>query len=320
MPDLEIKKNISLAPYTTFKIGGPAKFFAEIKTKEDLLEALAWARKNKEQFFILAGGSNVLINSKGVNGLVIKINNNNLEVNAKRIKCGAGASLAKALSEAVKNSLSGLEWAVGIPGTVGGAVRGNASVYGRAGGKAISDNLESAEVFDLSKEKFILFSKNDCYFESGTSIFRKNTNLIIWQIILKLEKADKNKIQQTINELLNHRTKVQSQPKLPSAGCVFKNLLFSEVEKANPRLAQEALKEKYVVKSGRMGVGWLIDRLDLKGKAIGGAKISLEHANFIVNTGQATSDDVIMLISYIKQQIRDKYGLQLDEEVQYLGL
>lgn len=320
MPKISIQKNIPLAPLTTFKIGGTAEFFTNIKTKEELLEAAKWRSENKKRLTILAGGSNVLINSRGVEGLVIKINNNNnLEVRGERIKCGAGSSLAKALSEAVKNSLTGLEWAIGIPGTVGGAVRGNASVYGRAGGKAISDSLETAEVFDLAEEKLITFSNKDCQFGHGTSVFRGNSDLIIWQIILKLEKADKDEIQRTMNELLSHRTKSQSQPELPSAGCVFKNLFFSEAEKVNPELAEEALKEKYVVGDGRMSVGWLIDSLGLKGKTIGGAKISLEHANFIVNTGKATSDDVIMLVSYIKQQVRDKYGLQLEEEVQYLG-
>jgi UDP-N-acetylmuramate dehydrogenase len=319
MPDLEIQKNIPLAPLTTFKIGGPAEFFAQIKDKEELLEAVKWCDDNKKRFTVLGGGSNVLVSDTGIKGLVVRLRNEEIKIKGKIMECGAGALLAQAVALSLGAGLSGLEWSVGIPGTMGGAVRGNASVYGRAGGKAISDNIETAEVFDLTKEKFIELGNKDCEFGAGTSIFRKNSDLIIWQIILKLEKADEDGIQRTMNELLSHRTKSQSQPKLPSAGCVFKNLLFSEVEKANPGLAREALKEKYVVRGGRMGVGWLIDSLGLKGKIIGGAKISLEHANFIVNTGKATSDDVIMLASYIKQQVRDKYGVQLEEEVQYLG-
>ena len=122
----KIQKNISLASLTTFRIGGSAKFFIEARDKDELPEAIKWAEKSKEKIFILGGGSNVLINDAGVDGLVIKINNKELKVGGEKIECGAGLELAKAVVEAARNGLSGLEWAGGIPGTVGGAIRGNA--------------------------------------------------------------------------------------------------------------------------------------------------------------------------------------------------
>ncbi len=308
----KIQQNIPLSPLTTFKIGGSAKFFIEVETKDDLLEALCWAKKNKEKHFILAGGSNVLINDKGVDGLVVKINNDNIAIRGERLECGAGASLINASRLAVNNRLTGIEWAIGIPGAVGGAIRGNAGAYS----SSISNAVETVEVFNIKKKKFKQFSNKDCRFAYKESIFKQDSYLLIWQIILKLRKGNFDNINKLINKYLKHRE--QTQPKLPSAGCAFKNLKINNLRQINANLADDAV-EAGIAKGGEIGAGWLIERSGLKGKHIGKAKISLEHANFIVNTGKATAEDVVMLISFIKQQIRTKFGVQLQEEVQYLG-
>ncbi|MEA3464097.1 MAG: UDP-N-acetylmuramate dehydrogenase [Patescibacteria group bacterium] len=308
----KIEQNIPLAPLTTFKIGGPAKFFISVNTKEDLLGAYRWAKKNKEQVFILAGGSNVLINDNGVDGLVIKINNSGMAVKGERIECGAGASLSKAVRSTIGNNLSGLEWASGIPGAVGGAVRGNAGAYGLS----MSDFIEIIEVFNKKKKKFEIFSNKDCKFCYRGSIFKKKNNYLIWSAVLKMKKSEFIKINSLIEKYSEMRAK--NQPKLPSAGCVFKNLDFVNLRQNTPIYANKAV-EAGAVKGGKVGAGWLINELGLKGKIIGGAKISLEHANFIVNTGKATAENVIMLISFIKQQVRTKFGVQLQEEIQYFG-
>ncbi len=312
MIESKIKQNIPLAPLTTFKIGGPAKFFVEVKTKDELIRALDWAKKNKEPFVILAGGSNVLINDKGVDGLAIKICHKDIVVRAERIECGAGANLIKAVRLAMSNSLTGIEWAIGIPGTVGGAVRGNAGAYGHC----IQEFAETAEIFNIKKKKFVQFSNKDCQFAYKESMFRQSNDLLIWQIILKLRKGNVDDINELIDKYLKHRE--QTQPKLPSAGCAFKNATLANLRECNANLANEA-EEAGVVKGGKVGAGWLIEKAGLKGKHIGGAKVSLEHANFIVNTGKATAEDVAMLISFIKQQIRTKLGVQLQEEIQYFG-
>lgn len=324
----KIFQNVSLAPFTTFKIGGLAKFFIEIANKEELIATVEWVRENKEKIFILAGGSNILVNDKGVNGLVVKIKNNSAMVKGERIECGAGAGLATLVNLAAQAGLTGLEWAAGIPGTIGGAIRGNAGAFGEYIGKQV----ETIEIFNINphtkylhsgyfgvgvkQNKFKQFSRNDCGFGYRDSIFKKDANLLIWQIILKLEKGERAEIKNRTDGYLKYRS--ATQPNLPSAGSIFKNLLFDYLKNNNPYLSELAL-EKGVVKNGQVGVGWIIDLLDIKGKAIGGAKISLEHANFIVNTGKATAEDVITLIGFIKQQARDKFGVQLEEEIQYLG-
>ena len=313
MPKISIQKNISLAPYTTFKIGGPAKFFIEIKTKEDLLEAVDWAEENKEKFFILGGFSNVLISDQGISGLVIKIDNDEISILGERLDCGAGSTLAKASSLAISKNLTGLEWTVGIPrATIGGAVRGNAEAFN----VAMSNIVETVLIFDALKFKFKTLSNRDCEFGYRSSVFKKNKNYIIWSVILKLKKEKPEIVKGLVGQSIKFRGK--NYPKLSSAGSMFKNIPVKLIERDNPKLLEE-IKKRGITRLDNVGAGMLIDMLGLKGKTIGGAKISLEHANFIVNTGKATSDDVITLASYIKQQVRDKYGVQLEEEVQYLG-
>lgn len=308
----KIKQNIPLAPLTTFKIGGPAEYFVEIKTKEELVEAASWAKENKKPLVILAGGSNVLINDQGIKGLVIKMGNNNLAVKGERVECEAGAELSQVVRLAAGHNLSGLEWAAGIPGSVGGAIRGNAGAFGQS----MAEAIETVEVYKIKKSKFYLFSHNECSFRYRQSIFKKNKNLLIWLVVLKLHKGDVRDINEKITENLNKRNK--SQPKLPSAGCIFKNIDFKDLEQINPNLAKDARGEN-IIKGEKVSVGWVISRLNLAGKKIGKAKISLEHANFIVNINKATAEEVIILISFIKQQVRDKTGLQLHEEIQYFG-
>jgi len=309
----KIKQNINLAPFTTFKIGGPAKFFIEVNLKEELAEVYEWAKENKQEIFILGGGSNILINNKGVDGLVVKIDNNDIAVHGERLDCGAGASLTRTVSLAASSNLSGLEWAAGIPGaTIGGAVAGNAGAFG----SSISGIIETVAVFNIKKKRLETFSNKDCRFNYRESIFKNNFIYLIWQVVLKMRPGEEGEIEKLMAKYLEFRD--NRQPKLPSAGSVFKNLAVADLRKDNANLADLANNEGKI-KNGMVGAAWLIEMAGLKGKTIGGAKVSLEHANFIINTGRATSTDVAMLISYIKQQIRNRFKVQLREEVRYLG-
>ncbi len=309
----KIQANKDLSSFSTFKIGGKAEYFIEVKSKEDLQEVLKWAKNKNQKVNILGGGSNIVINSKGIEGLVIKLSNKEIFIKGERIELEAGVKLSEVLREAIKNNLSGLEWAIGIPGaTIGGAVRGNAGAFS----VEMSDIVETVEVLEMETGKFKNFSNKDCKFSYRDSIFKHDNNYIIWEVTLKLRKDNEKKIKDKIDKNLKYRN--DHQPKLPSAGSVFQNIKAEKLQEANSYLMQKA-KELGLVKNGFIGAGWIIDMAGLKGKAIGGAKVSLEHANFIVNTGKATSDDIVTLISYIKQQVRDRFKLQLQEEIQYFG-
>lgn len=308
----KIKEHVELASLTTYKIGGPARYFVEATNKEDIKQAIDWAQINSENFCILAGGSNMLVDDLGYDGLIIKMQDKSMSVKGERIECGSGAVFSQVVGISATNSLSGLEWGAGIPGTIGGAVRGNAGAYGGS----ISDVVETIEVYSVEKKRFKIMSRNDCQFEYRESLIKKNKDLIIVSVTLRLKQSDSSEINKKIENNIQARTKLL--PNLPSAGCVFKNLFFDDIKKHNPNLADE-IQEEGIEKGGKVSVGWLISKLDISGKKIGDTKISLEHANFIVNTGKATATDVVMMISYIKQQARDQYNIQLQEEIVYLG-
>jgi len=341
-----VQKNISLKNYTTFRIGGRAKYFFTAKTKEDLIRAVAMAKKLKLPFFILGRGSNLLVSDEGYKGLVIKIKNEKLKTELPKeaklkksskksvsslvsssprrtkfsspiknynsrlkIFCEAGVPLSKLLSESFKNGVTGLEWIAGIPGTVGGAARGNAGAYG----SFLADNIQEVEVYDVKKRKIKIFKKKDCRFAYRDSIFKKNKNLIITFLTLKLKKGKKKEIQKKIKEYLNY--KKEKQPlNYPSAGSVFKNFTQyrNKISGAGPK------ELKRFKKMGAIPAAWLIDKCGLKGKKIGEAQISKIHANFIVNRNRAKAKDVKKLINLMKKKVKQKFGLVLKEEIEYL--
>jgi UDP-N-acetylmuramate dehydrogenase len=308
---LKIRENVLLRDYTTFKIGGPARYFFVAKSKEDLKNAILWAKKKKLPFFILGGGSNVLFSDKGFNGLVIKLQNTQYEIRNTNVIAGAGVPLQKLVLEAVKKGLSGLENLAGIPGTLGGAIWGNAGAFGRE----IKDVVEEVEILrinGLTSWRIEKLKNKDCKFGYRDSIFKRKKNWIIWEATLKLEKGNKKEIEEKIKGILKLRK--EKQPlEFPSAGSVFKNVPIEKV----PKKIQEKFKGK--IKDGFLPAGVLIEAARLKGFQIGGAKISEKHANFIVNVGNAKASDVKELIEKIKKEIKKKFKIQLEEEIKLVG-
>lgn len=319
MTDLKILENIPLAPYTTFEIGGPARFFCEAKTKKEIIKAIQWAKNKKVRYFILAGGSNVLVADNGFDGLVIKLQVSSYRLRDRIIIAEAGLNLAKLVQLALENSLTGLEWAIGIPGTLGGAIRGNAGAMGHS----ISEIIKKVEVLIDDKQnqklKVKKFSNRECKFGYRDSIFKSRSNLIILGAELQLKKGNKEEIRKRMAEYLKKR---EGQPKEPSAGCIFKNveiarqpeIQFQEDNKEFVKIRRELVP----IHDGKIAAGWLIEQCDLKGKKIGRAKISEKHANFIVNLGGAKAEDVFILISLIKQKVRNKFNIQLEEEIEFV--
>ncbi len=281
------KKNILLAPYTTFKIGGPAKYFYIVKSANDLIKVIKWATKNKTPFFILGNGSNILVSDKGFNGLVIKMQNAKCKMQNAKIIADAGIILGKLVNESVKIGLTGLEWAAGIPGTIGGAIRGNAGAFD----VSMSDIVERVRALNIKTSQITNFKNKDCKFNYRESIFKKNKNSIILSAELKLKKGKTSK--NLIKNYANQRKEKQPM-EFFSAGCIFKN-------------------------PAKQSAGYLIEQCGLKGKKIGGAMISEKHANFIVNTGKAKASDVKKLIDLCKEKVKNKFKIKLKEEIEYLG-
>jgi UDP-N-acetylmuramate dehydrogenase len=289
LPD--IKKNVLLKNYTTFKIGGPAKYFYIARTKEDLISAMKAVKKNKLPFFVLGGGSNLLVSGAGYRGLVIKNETKNFKIEKEKIISDSGVSLGRIIGAAIKKGLGGLEEGGGIPGTVGGAVYGNA---GWPKGKwAIGDLVKKVEILwpngKIEKVGKRWFSSS--YRNSRLKKMKVNKPIIL-EVVLKLKKRkikDLEKKQQEI--LMSRREKI---PAGFSAGSVFKN----------PK---------------GFFAGKLIEECGLKGKKIGKIKISEKHANFFINLGQGEAKDVIKLIKLTKKKVKNKFKVDLEEEIQFLG-
>jgi UDP-N-acetylmuramate dehydrogenase len=307
---LKIREKVLLKDYTTFKIGGPARYFFVAKNKEDLKNAILWAKKKRLPFFILGVGSNILFSDKGFNGLVIKLQNTQYEIRNTKVVAEAGVPLQKLVLETAKKGLSGLENLAGIPGTLGGAIWGNAGAFGRE----IGDLVEEVKILQIANGKLqiVNFKKEDCKFGYRESIFKRKENWIILEAILRLKKGRKKEIEEKIKEIL--RLRKEKQPlEFPSAGSVFKNVPIEKV----PKEIREKFKEK--IKNGFLPAGVLIEAVGLKGFQIGGAKISEKHANFIVNVGGAKASDVKELIKKIKKEVKKKFKIQLEEEIKLVG-
>lgn len=268
---VRFKKNILLKNHTTFRIGGRARYFSEAKTKKDLIEAINLAKEMKLPFFILGGGSNLLVSDRGYRGLVIKF----------------GRPLSLYVSK-------GLDWAAGIPGTIEGAVYGNAGAFG----KSMKDAVKSAEVFDTRTGRIRIFKNKDCHFGYRDSIFKKRKNLVILSVEIKPGKSNPKKIKEYLDYRKRHH------PRLPSAGSVFKNPTPS-------RGAGRGIDDTPAAIS--------IHQAGLTGKKIGQAQVSEKHSNFIVNLGNAKAKDVKKLISFVKKSIKKKFKIKLEEEIQCLG-
>lgn len=275
--------------HTTFKIGGPADIFLMPKTEEQIANVIKVAKENSFPVFILGNGSNVLVGDKGIRGAVLCLykNLNCLEVSGDEIYAGAGILLSAASLVAANSGLSGLEFASGIPGTIGGAVYMNAGAYG----PEMKDVIVSVRCMDGDGN--ILELKNEeCEFSYRHSRFT-NSEMVILGCKMKLQHGDVGEIRAKISDLTKRRVTKQPVEK-PSAGSTFKR------------------PEGYFA-------GTLIEEAGLKGKRCGGAEVSEKHAGFIINTGDATAKDVLDLIEFVKKTVYDKNGVMLEPEVKLVG-
>jgi len=286
---LDVQENISLKNFTTFKIGGKAKYFVRVSTIDECKKAVKWAKEKKIPFFVLGGGSNVLFPDRGYNGLIVKVENQEIKFNESNVTTGAGVLFLRMILLCKENSLSGLEWGAGIPGTIGGAIFGNAGAFGGE----IKDNLKEVIVLDTGIIEEKKFKNSECQFSYRSSIFKKEKKYIIFSGTFALGKTDKKKIEKEIREHIAYRKEHHPLEK-PSAGSIFKNVKTMDLE---------------------IPSAYLIDKAGLKGKQIGGAKISEKHTNFIVNNGEAKAEDVISLINFAKKEIKDKFNIALQKEV-----
>lgn len=286
--NIEYRQNEPMWAHTTFKIGGEADIFIIPASPAALISAVKKCVELEIPYFILGNGSNLLVSDGGIDGAVISLAGiNGISSDGEKITCGAGAMLSSVCLKALSLSLTGLEFAYGIPGTAGGALYMNAGAYGGQ----MADVIESAECLTASGEIKTL-KKEDMRLGYRSSVFKKG-ELIIISLNLALKKGDKAEIKAEMDELLNRRK--QKQPlEYPSAGSTFKR------------------PEGYFA-------GALIEKNGLKGLSVGGAQVSEKHAGFVINRGGATAADVKALIGKIQKTVFENDGVMLEPEVIFTG-
>ena len=307
---LSLERDVLLAPYSTFNIGGPADFFATVTTAAELIEALEYAADNSLKSFIFSGGSNLLIADRGFRGLVIRVASAAARISGRDIYADAGTPLGSVVQLAGAHGLAGIERLAGIPGSLGGAIRGNAGAFGAE----MRDVVLSVKTYDRKARMLREFSAKQCAWGYRQSHFKSHPELVILSAQLRFEDGDSAELQRIAADTMAVREAKHPQA-ARCAGSFF----------MNPDVLDEALRDEFALDTGktpkdsRLPAGWLIDHVGLRGRRIGGAEISPHHPNYIVNTGTATAEQVVMLASLVKQRVRTELGVQLKEEVQFVG-
>ena len=358
---VRIQKNISLKNLSNYRIGGPASFFAEVKNPEELSQVLKDRKKlENPKIFVLGEGTNVLFKDSGFDGLVIKNKINGIKIlddresksssfakaskdkqrvkgsESQRVKVGAGVLLEDLLAFCIENSLSGFQWAGGLPGTLGGAVRGNAGAFGGE----IKDNIIEVESLDSSTLEIKKRSVNQCKFGYRTSVFKSQKESefkrvresksqsekeseskraavqeIIISATLSLTKRNRDDIASKIQEKIDYRN-LKHPLEYPNIGSIFKNIPVEKVPQKILKQLRDSIKnDPFPI----LPTAKLLAVASLKGKRQGGAMVSKKHPNFIINFNNATSEDVKTLIHKLKEIIKSKYGIELEEEISNLG-
>lgn len=280
-------ESIKLKDYTTYKVGGKTTLISP-KNVECLIKILKFLKENKIKYKVLGNGSNLIFNNSGYDGVIIKLDEfNNLDINDNIVKVEAGYSLMKLSLKMCRLGYTGMEFATGIPGTIGGAVYMNAGAYKSDMGYIV----RSVKVLTPDYEVKTMENR-ELDFHYRTSFLQKNPDFICLEATIKLRKGNKDIIMEIVNERKKRR--IETQPlEFPSAGSVFRN---PEGDFA----------------------GRLIEEIGYKGKSIGGAKVSEKHANFIINSGNATGEEIKELIKEIKTKVKEKYGIELKVEQEFV--
>ena len=283
IPEKNIHINEDMSKHTSFKVGGTADFFIEVDDVSELIYILKLAKQMKMKTYILGNGTNTIIKDEGFRGIIIKLNFRHLNIEKEKIAAGAGIPVALLSNFAYRNKIKGFEFLSGIPGTVGGAVKMNAGAYN----SEIKDILVNTTYLD-EKYNIVKIENNEHNFSYRNSIFFQKKCIIIGSTF-KIQEGTKEEIKEKMNQMSDARKEKQPLD-MPNAGSIFKR------------------KEDCIPAS-------LIDKAGLKGYKIGGAMISEKHAGFIVNTGNATAEDIEKLIKYTKKVIKEKFNKDLEQEV-----
>ncbi|MBI3289921.1 UDP-N-acetylmuramate dehydrogenase [Candidatus Microgenomates bacterium] len=305
---MNILENVSASTLTTLRIGGPIKYLAAAFSVDDLIQLIKKAKDENLPYLVVGGGSNLLVADNGYKGMIIQNLIRGIERKDELIEVGSGTDLHELVWWADENGIAGFEKMAGIPGTVGGAVYGNAGAYGQT----ISDNLLWVEAFELKTFEVKRLTKLECEFGYRDSGFKRKKDIIL-RVGFLASKGDAFRLDEISRETVAMRVKKYT-PGLAVPGSFFKNI---EADKLNLDLLKNIPEDKIIY--GKIPAGWLLEEVGAKGKRNGNVVISENHANLFINEGGGTANAFLSLAREYKDKVKEKFGIDLEPEVQLVG-
>jgi UDP-N-acetylmuramate dehydrogenase len=307
IPNLQVFANAPLRKYTRFGIGGPARVLADACTEEALAAALNMIRENGWACTVIGGGTNLIVDDAGFDGIVLRYTAKAIEIEESRVRVETGAMLQSLVDQAIDAGLRGLETMTGIPGWVGGAIYGNAGAYGHS----IQERIESVRFLEGGLVHEI--GNVSCGFKYRESIFKRHKERVLLSAVLRLDPAEASELRSVADGILQIRNE-KYPPSMRCAGSIFKNLLLDEL----PAEVKVLVPER-VIREGKVPSAYFLDQAGAKGLCDGGIRVADYHANLVYNTGTGTSAELRRVITELKTRVRAKFGFDLEEEVQYVG-
>jgi UDP-N-acetylmuramate dehydrogenase len=307
IPNLTVSSGTPLSRYTRFGIGGPADLYAETSGIEPFVAALEAARATGIPVMVIGGGTNLIVSDLGFRGMVLRYRAEGLTAAGSRVFADSGAVLQDLVDFSVARGLKGLETLAGIPGSVGAAVYGNAGAYGHS----ISECVVNVRFYDGREVRTV--TNPECDFHYRESIFKRHKEWIIFSTELAFEEGDAAVLRKTAEDILTVRN-AKFPVTMKCAGSIFKNLLWKDLP---PAVAAEMPSS--AVREGKVPAAWFLEQVGAKGLTRGDIHVADYHANLIYNAGAGTAADLCELISELKSRVRGRFGIELEEEVQYVG-
>jgi len=307
IPNLQISRNAPLARYTRFAIGGPADAVVETDRAEPFIAALQAVRRSGVPYVVIGGGSNLIVSDAGFRGIVLKLNSCSICIDGTRAIAEGGAVLQHLVDATIAAGLAGIHTMTGIPGSVGAAVYGNAGAYGHS----ISEWTRQVRFFDGEATR--VFTNAECEFHYRESVFKKHKEWIVLSVELELEFGSAAELKAKADSILAIRNE-KYPPQMKCAGSIFKNYLLAEL----PEPVAAELPNN-VIREGKVPSAYFLEQVGAKGMQVGDIHVADYHANLIYNAGHGTARDLLTVISELKQRIGTRFGIPLEEEVQYVG-
>jgi len=307
IPNLHVLAGEPLARHTRFGIGGPAKLFCDAPDQDCCVAALEAIRETGLPRVVIGGGTNLVVADAGFDGIVLRFSGESIRNDGVFLRAEAGAVLQDVVDRSMALGLQGMQTMTGIPGNLGGAVYGNAGAYGQS----IQERVET--VHATNGEHVVAFSNSDCLFQYRDSWFKNHKEWLILQTDLRFEEGDAGELQKSANEIRAIRDK-KYPPTMKCAGSIFKNLFFAKL----PPNAQAEVPAK-LVREGKVPSAWFLEQAGVMGLRRGDIQVAAYHANLIYNDGAGTASDLVEVVKECKKRVGDRFGFELEEEVQYVG-